>query len=307
LPVVKYGTKSDILNASLLSSPLWPHILPNFLKLERNMRVGVDADEQDFAKWQRLLANGLLNDSDDNVTIPSFLLCPTNSLSELIKYTYPDISTRHEMNYFRERCILTPRNREAHEINDVILDAFPGEVHDLWSVDEAFDPDTEMATETSYPPEVLHSASPSGFPQAHLRLKIGCPVIVLRNLHSEEGICNGSRGIVTRISTRVVEVLLHNGETCLIPRIKLICSDAQLPFHLHRRQFPLAVSFMITINKSQGQSFSTVGIDLQVPAFMHGQVYVAFSRGRSCKTVKSILNEDTCPRTKNVVYKEAIL
>jgi ATP-dependent DNA helicase PIF1 len=211
------------------------------------------------------------------------------------------------MNYFRERCLLAPCNREANEINDLILEQFPGDIHDLWAIDEAYDPDTQTATDTPYAPEVLHSMSPSGFPQAHLRLKIGCPVIVLRNLHSDEGVCNGTRGIVTRISIRVVEILLHGGETCLIPRVKLICSDAHLPFQLHRRQFPLALSFAITINKSQGQSFSTVGIDLRIPAFAHGQVYVAFSRARSYKTVKCILNEKTTPHTKNVVYKEAIV
>jgi len=105
----------------------------------------------------------------------------------------------------------------------------------------------------------------------------------------------------------VVEVLLHNGSTYLIPRIKLICSDTQLPFHLHRLQFPLALSFAVTINKAQGQSFATVGIDLRVPAFAHGQVYVAFSRAKSREGVKCLLNDSTSPFTKNVVYREAIL
>jgi len=81
-------------------------------------------------------------------------------------------------------------------------------------------------------------------------------------MHSEEGICNGTRGIITQISTRIIEILLHNGETYLLPHVKLISSDGQLPFHLHQRQFPIALSFAITINKSQGQSFSTLGIDL---------------------------------------------
>ena len=180
---------------------------------------------------------------------------------------------------------------------------FPGDVFDLWAIDEAFDPDSPGIPDTSYSPETLQAAAPSGFPAAHLRLKIGCPVIVLRNLHVEEGICNGTRGIVSRISTRVVETLLQDGKRSLIPHVKLISADGQLPFHLHQRQFPLALSFAITINKSQGQSFSTVGIDLRVPAFSHGQVYVAFLRGKSYKTVKCVLNEDTMPLTKNVVFR----
>ncbi len=52
---------------------------------------------------------------------------------------------------------------------------------------------------------------------------------------------------------RVIEILLHSGDTCPIPRIKLTSADGhdQLPFHLQRRQFPLALSFAITINKVQ--------------------------------------------------------
>jgi hypothetical protein len=262
LPVVTHSLKSDILNAALFSSMLWPHVMPRFLCLEKNMRVGDARADQDFSLWQRQLARGLLNDENDEVIIPDTLIAPSNDLSALIECTYPDISSPHNMDYFCKRCILAPRNRETNEMNDIILDKFPGQVHDLWAVDDAFDPDTEMTSSSTFPPKVLHSATPSGFPQAHLKLKIGCPVIVLHNLHSEEGICNGSRGIVTRISTRVVEVLLHGGEMCLVPRIKLISRDSQLPFHLHHRQFPLALSFAITINKSQGQSFTTVGIDL---------------------------------------------
>ena len=238
LPVVPFSSPSDTLNAALLSSSLWLSIQPHFLKLEKNMRVGDDLSEQQFTHWQRQLARGELNDVDDTVLIPDSLLCPNNDLSSLIEFTYPHLSLPHGTDYYRERCILAPRNREAHEINDILLDRFPGPVYDLWSVDEAMDPDNPRTPDISFSPEVLQSACPSNFPQAHLRLKIGCPVIVLRNLHSEEGICNGSRGIVTRITTRVVEILFLGGEVCLIPRIKLISADRQLPFHLHRRQFP---------------------------------------------------------------------
>ena len=307
LPVMPRGSKSDILDATLLSSPLWSFIAPHFLRLERNMRVGSDPFEQGFARWLRQLARGDLNDEDDNVIIPSDLISAGNSLAALIDSTYPAIMHPHPSDYFRERCILTPCNREANEINELLLDRFPGEVHDLWAVDEAHNPDTGMESQSPYTPEVLHGTNPPGFPLAHLKLKIGCPVIVLRNLHSDEGICNGSRGIVTRITRTVVEVRLLGGDSCLIPRVKLISIDEHLPFHLHRRQFPLALSFAVTINKSQGQSFSTVGIDLRVPAFTHGQIYVAFSRGRSRKTVKCVLNENSVPRTKNVVFKETIL
>ena len=209
----------------------------------------------------------------------------------------------HGTEYYCEHCILAPCNCEAHEINNILLDQYPGQVYNLWSVDEAVDPDNPSNPDASYLPEVLHSAYPSGFPQAHLHLKIGCPVIVLCNLHSNEGICNGSQGIVTCVTTRVIEIVLLWGNTCLIPCIKLISADQQLPFHLHHRQFPLALSFAIMINKAQGQSFSPVRIDLCIPVFAQGQVqYMSLFQEEGCVKLWSAFWMKKQPHVSKISY-----
>jgi hypothetical protein len=102
LPVVTHGTKGDILSTCLLSSPLWPNILPDFLRLQKNMCVGNQPDEQAFAKWLMELAKGLLNDREDNVRIPNSLISP--DLSALLLHTYPNIAYAQNMHYFRDRC-----------------------------------------------------------------------------------------------------------------------------------------------------------------------------------------------------------
>ncbi|EJD42364.1 helicase [Auricularia subglabra TFB-10046 SS5] len=63
----------------------------------------------------------------------------------------------------------------------------------------------------------------------------------------------------------------------------------------------------MTINKSQGQSVRWVGLDLRVPVFAHGQLYVALSRCTSGLRIKVLLPEDANMRTKNIVWPELLL
>jgi hypothetical protein len=63
----------------------------------------------------------------------------------------------------------------------------------------------------------------------------------------------------------------------------------------------------MTINKSQGQTLSNVGVYLRKPVFTHGQLYVAVSRVKDRKCLKILIeNEDgTCgDTTTNIVYRE---
>ncbi|PMD63935.1 uncharacterized protein K444DRAFT_714829, partial [Hyaloscypha bicolor E] len=74
---------------------------------------------------------------------------------------------------------------------------------------------------------------------------------------------------------------------------------------LSRKQFPLALSFVMTINKLQGQLFEAVGVDLRSPVFSHGQFYVAALRVTSQVGLCILLSPDI-NRTSNIVYPEIL-
>jgi ATP-dependent DNA helicase PIF1 len=136
-------------------------------------------------------------------------------------------------------------------------------------------------------------------PSHKLLLKIGAPVILLRNLDPLSGLCNGTRLIVRCFTMRVVEVEIITGKgagnVAFIPRIKFISDNSGLPFTFARKQFPLRLAYAMTINKSQGQTLSHVGLHLGDDVFSHGQLYVAFSCTKAPVNIKVLLPDCAWP------------
>ena len=136
----------------------------------------------------------------------------------------------------------------------------------------------------AYPTEFLQQLNASGLPLALLCLKVGSPVILLRNLDPGEGLCNGTRMVVLNVRKKVLQCRIiskdrrFRGKVVLIPRIRLSPNAETLPMPLKRLQFPVRLAFAMTINKSQEQLVEHMGINLQTSVFSHGQLYVAFSR-----------------------------
>lgn len=324
LPVIPKGSRQDIVNASLNSSYLWDHI--QVLNLTVNMRLqtgskGEDVDEmKEFANWILDVGNGLVggpNDGEAEIQIPDEFLITEGEdpIKSIISSTYPEVvENLHEPTYLQDRAILAPTHEQVDKINDRLLDMIPGDevvylsCDSVCESDRVEDDDNPLAS-----PEFLNTLKFSGVPNHVLKLKIGVPIMLLRNIDQPNGLCNGTRLTVTHLGKSLIKAKVITGNNfgfeTLIHRMKLQPSDKTLPFKITRKQFPISICFAMTINKSQGQSLSQVGLFLPRPVFTHGQLYVALSRVKRKKGLKILIcNKDMNigNTTKNVVYKEVL-
>jgi ATP-dependent DNA helicase PIF1 len=187
----------------------------------------------------------------------------------------------------------------------------PGQVRSFKSADKVID-DGGIDI---HPTEYLNTIDVSNLPPHDLNLKVGAPVILLRNLDLSAGMCDGTRMCVVRFGDRVIECQIltgkHANEIVFIPQIPMApSSSAELGVDFRRTQFPLRLAFAITLNKSQGQTLNHVGLVLDRPVFSHGQLYVAFSCVTKSGNLHLIVPNTQAAlqdgRLTNVVYREVL-
>ncbi|XP_054723053.1 ATP-dependent DNA helicase PIF1-like [Uloborus diversus] len=220
---------------------------------------------------------------------------------ELMTVVFPNLEVKFKDHpWLCERAILCPKNEDVTITNDTLLTRLPGPLRTYKSIDTVYEKDEVV----NYPTEFLNSLEISGIPQHKLNLKEGAPIMLLRNL-DPPNLCNGTRMSIKKLHNNIIEATVLTGPAAgtdvLIPRIPIIPSD--IPFQFKRLQFPIRLSFAITINKAQGQTLKVVGVDLRTPCFSHGQLYVACSRV-GCRDNLNILCTEG--KTTNVVYPEAL-
>lgn len=143
---------------------------------------------------------------------------------------------------------MAPRKDQAAAINSQILVHVSGESREYLSINTAL----EEGDATHYLVEFLDSLNTPGLPAHKIYLKVGVPIILLRNL-SPPKLCNGTRLRVTNLQRNVIEAEIltgcGSGDVVFIPRIPI-----NFPFTFKRVQFPVSLCYAMTINKAQGQT-----------------------------------------------------
>ncbi|KAJ1268745.1 hypothetical protein BS78_07G158400 [Paspalum vaginatum] len=298
LPVIENGTKEQIIDASIVTSYLWSHT--NILFLSENMRLrknNISKEDYEelvsFNNWIFAIENGQYNNNNDNASDSTLIEIPKEFLIQakedkiqaLVESTYPNLQTKYiDPDYIKKKTILAITNdRENTIVQIAYLNAT----------------DTPNDANILYPVEYLNTLNANNFPPHRLELKIGTPVMLLRNQNQNLGQCNGTRIMITQLGDTVIEGTIitgtHVGEKTHIPCINLTTKGNRWPFTLCRRQFPI-----------KGQTLTNVGLYLKKKVFTHGQLYVAVSRVTEKRGLKILIENDdgSCGTvTENIVYK----
>ncbi|GJX75697.1 ATP-dependent DNA helicase PIF1-like protein [Tanacetum coccineum] len=198
------ASDKDVVNATINASYLWDHC--TVLRLTVNMRLAVGSTEsekkeiQESADWILDIGNGKVGGRNDG---ESNVVFPDNML---IPETDDDVG-----------------DEKSYESSDSVC---------LADDDSNFD-------DSIYTTEFLNGLRMAGVPHHNINLKIGAPVMLMRNIDQRARLCNGTMLQVLRMGTNIIEAKIISGGSvgtvCAILRMVISPTDTKMPFKLNRR------------------------------------------------------------------------
>ena len=234
LPVVPKGTKTDILNHTLKFSYTWNSMIQ--LAISRNMRLApTDKETRDFASLLLQIGQGDLQETTvAPIDLPPQLHVPSVDIDTLIQ--------EYSREWSIKSAILAPTNHLVHQINRAMLKLQRGDERTYRSYDNTID------NSGTWPEYFLNKIETNGCPLHELHLKIGAPIMCLRNLNPAAGLLNGTRLTVKSLLQRTILATIETGpakgQDIFIPRIwNTSDRSSDLPFTLLRLQLPISLCY----------------------------------------------------------------
>jgi len=113
-----------------------------------------------------------------------------------------------------------------------------------------------------------------------LYLKVGAQVMLTVNMDCDNGLVNGSRGVIVAYENQELRVKFLNGSVLSFPRHEHVCEeDGKVLYKII--QFPFILAYALSIHKVQGSTLDFAVIDIGHSVFESSMSYVALSRVRN--------------------------
>ena len=209
LPIVRHGSRQATIQACIQHRPIWHHL--KVLRLVQNMRIiETSANHQEFLNFITGVERN--PQMSGNLPIPD-MISTVRSMESFCDSVYPPELLRNAVkdpNCFTSRAILAFRNDTVHDFNNRLMDHMFGELH-VFHAANTVDLNEQAVEAEPLAAEVLQSIDLASLPPSCLKLKIGAPVILLRNFSPINGLCNGTRLRIMEIGTNYLKVAILGG------------------------------------------------------------------------------------------------
>lgn len=179
---------------------------------------------------------------------------------------------------------LMPTCKQCDLLNSAMMDKVNSEEVTLTAIDSTDCPNFLKRKTLDTLSKIEDDASRSAGLSQKIVIKVGAKIMLRRNIDVTLGLVNGAIGLVKSVTrsnenneVESINIDLGNYVVHSIERISVKFQVLDKAFII-RKQFPICLSYGVTVHKSQGLSLKNAVIDAGNTIFSVGQTYVALSR-----------------------------